>query len=328
MSKRLLGPVGGPVVFFLVAALAFAGLGWVTVVALRVEQAQRETAAQAELASNLRVAMRQLDNRMLPTLSGEDNRPFYHYSSADPLSGSTAGPTPLLANPLPDWMKLHVQLDPASGWESPQVLTPAAAERVKLAWPDLDLRNNVAGRADALRSLRTTCPPAPTCALLAERDRAIPDGSFPFAAPLFTNNEQSYAEQVPAAPPSSQPKPPPPDLGPVSGLPPTASPESFTLFGQVFRQREAIAANQRDGKKANEKQEVSPPAPAAPGVSQSPVAQRPPRAGTGGAALRCPTTTAEGATTGTARRRSSGRFRSQRPRAKTRCRGRTTSRAS
>ena len=41
MTRRLLGPVGGPILFFCVAALVFAGLGWVTVAALRVETSQR-----------------------------------------------------------------------------------------------------------------------------------------------------------------------------------------------------------------------------------------------------------------------------------------------
>ena len=56
MIRRLLGPVGGPILFFVVAALVFAGLGWVTVASLRVEQDQRETAAQAERAGKLRLS--------------------------------------------------------------------------------------------------------------------------------------------------------------------------------------------------------------------------------------------------------------------------------
>lgn len=223
--RRLLGPVGGPLTFVLVAALVFAGLGWVTVVALRVERAQREAAAEAERGHTLRTAMRDLDNRMLPTLAVEDSRPFYHYASADPLSGSAAGPTPLLAAPLPDWMRLHVQLDRVTGWESPQVLAPAAAARVKQAWPDLELRNNDAERAAALCAVRSKYPAAATCALLAARARAIPDGSPPFAAPLF-----ALAELNPAAP-SAPPKAPPPSAGPA---------EPFRLFGWEFRRRVAV----------------------------------------------------------------------------------------
>ncbi|HEY1186826.1 MAG TPA: HAMP domain-containing sensor histidine kinase [Gemmata sp.] len=284
MSRRLLGPVGGPVVFFLVAVLVFAGLGWLTVVALRVEKAQREAAAQAELGNNLRVALWQLDGRVLLQLGGEDARPFYHYSSADPLAGSTAGPTPLLAAPLPDWMKLHVQLDPATGWESPQVLTPAARERVILAWPELPLRNDTAERALALKHIRENYPVVSTCGLLAARDRAIPEDSPPFAAPLFTTNSlQQPADSI--EPPASAAKPPPPELvsepSPLPGPPAGATSDAFRLFGWEFRSREALSSNARDGG-TDPKREPGAPGPsgrtAPPGPNppaQAPLAQAP-----------------------------------------------------
>ena len=62
MTRRLFGTVSGPIAFFLVAALVFAGLGWVTYSALGVEHSQRESAARAELGNNLRVALWQLDS--------------------------------------------------------------------------------------------------------------------------------------------------------------------------------------------------------------------------------------------------------------------------
>lgn len=247
--RRLLGPVGGPVVFFLVAALVFAGLGWLTVVALRVETAQREAAARAELGNNLRVALWQLDGRVLLQLGGEDARPFYHYASADPLSGSASGPTPLLGAPLPDWMTLHVQLDPATGWESPQVLTPAARERVEQVWPDLPLRNSTPERAAALARLRERYPAGATCGLLAARDRAIPEDAPPFAAPLFTTDSlQQPADPVAPAASAAKP-PPPPELGPVSGrptAPPGATSDAFRVFGWEFRRRDALTGNPAD----------------------------------------------------------------------------------
>ncbi|AMV28966.1 Aerobic respiration control sensor protein ArcB [Gemmata sp. SH-PL17] len=272
MSRRLLGPVGGPVVFLLVAALVFAGLGWVTITALRVERAQREAAAQAELGNNLRVALWRLDGRMLPALGVEDSRPFYHYSPADPLSGSTAGPTPLLAAPLPDWMKLHVQLDPSTGWESPQVLAPGARERVQEAWPDLPLRNDTPERAEALRDLRANYPATATCELLAARERAIPADSPPFAAPLFANNSLQLYPSAPSSPPKP---PPPPEMGPVSGLPPlppvldstNTNTNTFRLFGWEFKSREALAGNSRAPENSpGPKKEAQPPG----GGSQAP----------------------------------------------------------
>lgn len=240
--RRLLGPIGGPFTFFLVAALVFAGLGWVTIAALRVEDAQREAAAQAELGNNLRVALWRLDGRMLPALGVEDSRPFYHYSSADPLSGSTAGPTPLLAAPLPDWMKLHVQLDPTTGWESPQVLAPLATERVSQAWPDLPLRNNTAERAAVLELLKDKYASRSTWELLAARDRAIPSDALPLAAPLFDSQGNVDGPAVVGPPVSPGKPPPPPEMGPISS-PPAKSPDTFRFFGWEFSRRDAVTNN-------------------------------------------------------------------------------------
>ncbi|MDY3563132.1 HAMP domain-containing histidine kinase [Gemmata sp. JC673] len=273
MSRRLLGPVGVPAVFIAVAALVFAGLGWLTVVALRVETAQREAAAEAELENKLRVALWQLDGRVLLQLGGEDGRPFHHYSSADPLQGVTAGPTPLLGAPLPEWMRLHVQLDPATGWDSPQVLPPDARERVASAWPELPLRNDSPDRALALSDLRAKYPVAATCGLLAARDHAIPADSLPFAAPLFTTDSwQRSAEPVATSPPTSAPKPPPPpELTPT-----TAAPDARSFFGWELPRREPQAANSlqpavpREGAAPSAAPApAGPPGATAPGVSQA-----------------------------------------------------------
>ena len=118
MTRRLFGPVSGPIAFFLVAALVFAGLGWVTYSALGVERSQRESAARAEMGNNLRVALWQLDSRMLPALGVEDSRPYYHYAPPDPAA------TPLFVANLADWMKLHFQLDPADRMDVPAGARP------------------------------------------------------------------------------------------------------------------------------------------------------------------------------------------------------------
>ncbi|MBN9517558.1 hypothetical protein J0H58_03415, partial [bacterium] len=173
MTRRLLGPVGGPVVFVLVAGLVFTGLGWVTVAALGVEEAQREAAARAEVAGSLRVALWRLDGRLLPVLGVENNRSFQEYAAPDPFS--PYGPTcdPLLSGPLPEWMRLHCQLDQAqldaAGWESPQVLTPDAAAAFRAAWPQLTLTNATPERAHALDALRVKHPAKATFAAFAGR---------------------------------------------------------------------------------------------------------------------------------------------------------------
>ncbi|QJW94420.1 sensor histidine kinase [Frigoriglobus tundricola] len=280
MTRRLLGPVGGPVMFFLIAALVFAGLGWVTVVALRVERAQREAAAQAELGNDVHVALWRLDGRMLPALGVEDSRPFYHYASADPLSGSTTAPTPLLAAPLPDWMKLHVQLDPATGWTSPQVLSPEAQKRVSEAWPDLPLENNTAERSAVLVALNDKYPAFGTCDLLTARERAISADDRPFAAPMF---DPPAVAAIPR--PNSAPNAPPSPATNPTPLPPApagaAAPPPFRLFGWELPHRDAVASNQRPDDLASNKKDAMPAQQAPPGLpgppanppSQAPVTQ-------------------------------------------------------
>ena len=226
MSRRLLGPVGGPIVFFLVAALVFGGLGWVTYAALGVEQAQREAAARAELGANLRVALWRLDGRMLPALGVEDSRPFYHYVPADPNTLYGAAATPLLTADLPDWMKLHFQLDPAAGWESPQVPGPAVAERIRLAWPDLPLRNLDPSREQVLAAVKAKFPVLPTCNVFAARALATQDDSLPLAAPLITGElTPPFQVQVTPSPipPAAQTPLPPPSSDPAINSPAPAS---------------------------------------------------------------------------------------------------------
>jgi signal transduction histidine kinase len=240
MARRLLGPVGGPIVFFLVAALVFGGLGWVTYAALNVEQAQRSAHARAEIGNNLRVALWRLDGRMLPALGVEDSRPFYHYAPPDPAA------TPLLAAKLPEWMKLHFQLSESEGWESPQVLDQAdLAERVRQAWPaDVPLRNMNGARVEFLKTdLKAKFPAEATCQLFAQREQAIPADSLPFAAPLFVGEANPPAQPEPSTAPLPQPAsvsnptPAAPTVSmPLSGLPGiTPDPnDTFRMLGFEF----------------------------------------------------------------------------------------------
>lgn len=233
MSRRF-----GAGAFLGLAGLVFAVLGWVTVAALRVEGAQRESAARAEQGNSLRVALWRLDGRMLPALGVEDNRPYHHYGPADPLAGNTTGPTPLLAAPLPDWMKLHVQLDPQTGWESPQVLASAACERVNEAWPDFPLRNSTDERARELRSFRARHPAPRALDWFAARAGIAVEapGEEPPGLP------NTAALVVPPPVPPTKPAP----TDPASDTKPTVS---FRLFGWEL------------GAPAREQQAAVPPAP-------------------------------------------------------------------
>ena len=178
MARRVLGPVGGAVIFSGVAALVFAGLGWVTVAGLRVEDAQREAAAQAALSGNLRVALLRLDARMLPALSGEDIRPYYHY--AGDSTADQPVPSPLLEAGLPPWMRLHFQIDADAGWESPQVPPPAVMERFRADNPPEALANCTDERRELLAVCQAKFPARQVVDLLSGREKPVPsDGAVP-----------------------------------------------------------------------------------------------------------------------------------------------------
>jgi signal transduction histidine kinase len=256
--RRFLGRAGWPVVFLLVAGLVFAGLGWVTHAALGVEQAQREAAARAELGNSLRVALWRLDGRMLPALGVEDSRPFYHYDCPDPAGPYGAVATPLIAAPLPEWMRLHFQLTPNGGWASNQAPADRAeGERALRAWPDLPRRNWYGGREEVLADLNRKFPAPVACETFAARERAIPDNSLPLAANLFTE-----VNPDPPEPPAQAPTPkPPPPTDPVPVKPTTApdpGPDVFRVFGHELCARcpEAQAAQQQAGNTQNLRQDA------------------------------------------------------------------------
>jgi signal transduction histidine kinase len=208
--------------FLAAAAIAFSVLGWVTHSALAVERGQREAAARAELESNLRVALWRLDGRMLPAFGVEDSRPFYHYGPVDPNYGYGVAATPLLVTALPNWMKLHFQLDAACGWESPQVLAPEVAERVRATWPDLPLRNVGPEREAVLAECRSNYPAREMLETFAARDRAIPADLTSLSSP--SEPIPSDRLQVPA--PTSQPPANEPAGAPVQ---PTGTPKRRTV---------------------------------------------------------------------------------------------------
>jgi signal transduction histidine kinase len=223
MTRRLLGPVGGPVLFLLIAALVFAGLGWVTVAALRVEKDQRQTAAEAQQANALRLALWRLDGRVLPVLGVEDNRPFHHYAGiADPTIYGSAS-TPLLEPDLPHWMRLHFQIDTERGWSSPQVIPQDEADELRELWPALTLRNVTPERAALLGELKRRYPPRHAVGVFAARERAIPEGAPHLAVP-FLSPASPLHEQLQAYPPASQPQRPPSPSDPGAGLPPASVP--------------------------------------------------------------------------------------------------------
>jgi signal transduction histidine kinase len=163
MKHWLRGKVGGLAAFAIIAALVAGGLGWATAAALRLEREQLAQRAEAEHAAQLRVALWRLDSRLAALLARENSRPFNHYSAIyvppRALDGPSYAlvPSPLLDEELPAWMRLHFQVD-SSGWESPQVLSPALEQRLRGKSPGVRRTNVTPDRKQALTELARDLP--------------------------------------------------------------------------------------------------------------------------------------------------------------------------
>jgi signal transduction histidine kinase len=168
--------------FLGIAALLFGGLGWATRAALRVEEDQRLAAANAraseelfqaqkERADKLRAALWRLDTRLAPALAREESRPYPQYVALHtPFPALTASgvacapgqvylPSPLLTAEVPEWMRLHFQID-EKGWSSPQVIDENLQKILRKQPIELALNNVTPERESALATLRERFPAA------------------------------------------------------------------------------------------------------------------------------------------------------------------------
>jgi signal transduction histidine kinase len=251
MTRRLLGPIGRPIAFFLIAGLVFAGLTWVTVAALHVEDAQREAARRADREKELRIALWRLDARMLPALGVEDTRAFHEFrtwSPDEPVTIYGPGSAPLLAAELPDWMQLHFQLDPETGWDSPQVLTNETRVDLRRNWREVSLRNATPARRELLAALNAKFPAKLAAEAFASRERAQPSSSPPAATPgsaaLHVDEDSAdRSERKKLPPPETEALPKPAPI-PTSGA--EAKAPAFGLEDGLALRSEASNSKQID----------------------------------------------------------------------------------
>ncbi len=169
--------------FLAISALLLGGLGWATRAALRVEQDQRVAAANAqesewlflqqkERADKLRLALWRLDSRLSPALAREESRPYPQYIALHtPFPALTSTgiacapgqvylPSPLLTAEMPDWMRLHFQIDQTNGWTSPQVISEDLQKILRKQPIELALNNVTTEKSDLLSTLKDRYPAA------------------------------------------------------------------------------------------------------------------------------------------------------------------------
>lgn len=185
MKALLRGKPGGAAAFLIIAGLVAGGLGWVTAAALRLEQEQLQQRALSEEASQVRLALWRLDGLVAPHLSGENGRPFNHYSAifVPPLAfksgvvgcwpaGAVMEPTPLLGAELPPWIALHFQASAASGWASPEVPADELARRLRYQGQTLPSQNVTDSRRALLGGLKHDVNLTTMVAAVRERARS------------------------------------------------------------------------------------------------------------------------------------------------------------
>jgi len=182
-------------VLILLAAAVVLGLAWVSVTSLKLESAQRESARQAEIVNKERRALWRLDSSMLTPLGLENNRPYAHYfalhtptalvlnDSGDNNGDLVRVPSPLLSAEIPDWIAIHVQIDPERGWESPQVIPLHLQERLIADPLELSLTNCTVDRDRQLNRLRIQFPTGIVIASLIESERTEPEFD-PYVVPV------------------------------------------------------------------------------------------------------------------------------------------------
>jgi signal transduction histidine kinase len=203
MSQWLRGKRGGALAFIVVAGLVSGGLGWLTATTLRLEREGQEGQAQAQEFEKLRLALWRLDSLLAPVLAREESRPFQDYSAmfapvallqadgAGMAPGRVFEPSPLLTEPLPDWMLLHFQVDATGKWKSPQVFPEALANRMERSTPAVSLVNRTPARSELLATLSTRLPAKELLALVQAESGSLTRQNF---ALLANTNEQNSAQ--------------------------------------------------------------------------------------------------------------------------------------
>jgi len=157
--------------FGLSLAIVLAAMGWVSLTALRLDQAGAAARRQAALEENVRLALWRMDSGLAPIIACENARPYFQYSAFCPTEraytrmfaeirrGEILVPSPLLKQTSP-YILLHFQFAPGGTLTSPQV--PLGNMR-DLAETGYATHEEITASEDRLNALRA----------LVNRDRLV-----------------------------------------------------------------------------------------------------------------------------------------------------------
>ncbi|MFO0937727.1 MAG: ATP-binding protein [Gemmataceae bacterium] len=193
MIRRPLGLFSLTAMVVAVAVLVAGGLGWVTVSSLKVEDEQRLAETLTQRNEKERLALWRLDNRIYLSLGLEGYRKYEDYTALYTPPGEPPGCTSYLSRlvvaEIPDWMHLHVQLDPTTGWSSPQVLPAKMVAQLRESNPELKLFNLTDENRKRLEEWTRRMPVALASRELKSAETDLPETSAIMVAGMDANED-------------------------------------------------------------------------------------------------------------------------------------------
>lgn len=199
-------------------ALLLAAMAWVSLAALRLDEAQTTARRQAEIEEKVRLALWRIDSALAPVIAREGARPYFAYRSFYPAEraynrmfnelrpGEVLVPSPLLG-PGADHVFLHFQFGPDGELTSPQVPAGPMRQLAETRYLDrapLDAATNRLRQLSAFLqrdALLRACAPAAPEAWTA-RNQIVQNAPDPRAQQLFLNSmelqarAQNFQQQV------------------------------------------------------------------------------------------------------------------------------------
>jgi len=183
--------------FLLALAISLAGMGWVSLTALRLDRTEHRARLQAAREAKVKLALWRMDSALAPLIAQENYRPYFTYHAFYPAEraytrlfqpvdpGEVLVPSPLLGQVSP-YIRLHFQFAPDGTLTSPQVPSGNMRDLAEVAYTThedvvaaaalLDRLDNIVARGRLLTAI-----PAPPVGADGElpRQGQLPDEPAP-----------------------------------------------------------------------------------------------------------------------------------------------------